>query len=130
MRDSAPWLLLILLAVGGCTTTQSDPATPDHPSSPATSELGKYEQTWAKDYGKTTCREWLRRMDEHERFVAAADMLLGAQQVGNRNADLPSGKLVGEFSGALDKVCSVAGRQHLAEIAAAEYLVDHQIFAP
>lgn len=47
---------------------------------PRTAAEGKFEQTWSASYGSTTCADWHERMTPKQRWVAAADMLVGSPE--------------------------------------------------
>jgi hypothetical protein len=60
------------LMLGGCGPSSSGSSAP-----PAS---GKYEQTWTMSYGETTCGHFLTEMTDKQRWVMAADMLVGARK--------------------------------------------------
>lgn len=66
---------------------------------------GKYKQTWTQPYGQTDCREFMHDMDDHQRFVLAADYLLTLRRKDEADAPVPSDADVGRFTQALDDVC-------------------------
>jgi hypothetical protein len=101
----------------------------DAPSGGDSSPVGKYDQTWPKDYSHTTCREWLNKMSQHENFVAAADMLVGARSVDDKDAGLPSDELVDEFRDGVTTAC-VEPAMKLTDVAAALYLTEKARFKP
>jgi hypothetical protein len=84
--------------------------------------VGPYEQTWKQGYGETTCREWLVEMNSHERFVAAADMLVAARRVDGAD-DLPADSLIRTFEMSIGQVCAAdaEGILTIAEVAASLY---------
>lgn len=57
----------------------------------------KYTQTWTKSYNTTTCSDWRDAMDEHQKFVMAADILYSSQKKVKPNVPLPDDALVGQF---------------------------------
>lgn len=125
-RSIAP-LLSALIAVfcGACT-----PAADEARSTAATRTIGPYEQTWRQSYGETDCREWRLEMDDHERFVAAADMLLAARRADGAG-DLPPDDLIRSFQAAIADVCEAdtEGIVTIAEVAAGIYTLSTD-FAP
>lgn len=127
--------VITLLAVMGCSAeespdTESVPSAPSaKPASPSPS-VGKYEQTWTKGYGKTTCKHWNNQMDEHQQFVAAADMLVNVQTVDDPDLDdMPSDAKIREFAGGITTAC-VVPTYSIAEIAVGVYMTDQDLFAP
>lgn len=97
------------------------------PAAPATTAPtpGKYEQTWTVSYSETTCTQWADEMNDHERFVMAGDMLLGARK-GDGDGSLPSDALIGEFQDAIQNVCANEGGElgvKVAETAASIYVL-------
>ena len=87
---------------------------------------GKYEQTWRKAYGNTTCRDFVRRMDDHERWVMAADMLFSAQRGDDPGAPLPPDRQVDTMEAAMREGCRGPGAElgiKVTEVAAALYVM-------
>lgn len=68
-------------------------------------ESTKYKQTWSQPYDKTDCEEWSSDMDDHQRFVMAADLLLTLQRKDKADVPIPSDDLIGKFEAALDAMC-------------------------
>ena len=134
MRWLAQVATVLLLVGSGAACSTTDDADVGVGSGTAAGSTnddgpGKYEQTWSKSYGRTKCREWLNAMDPHQRFVAAADMLVGAQSADGGD-DLPDDDLIREFTSGLDNVCPVNVQGSLAETAAALYLTEQARFRP
>ncbi|MCD2465540.1 hypothetical protein MBT42_18460 [Streptomyces sp. MBT42] len=96
MRRPTIALAALLLAVAGCSTPpESDtpaagPETTTSAVHPEPTKPGKYEQTWLTPYSSTTCGDYLTALDDHQRWVLAADMLSGARKVDGAT-DLPEG---------------------------------------
>src|SRR5689334_3235311 len=88
-------LALVLLA--GCSSTSDSATGGDAP--------GKYDQTWATPYSQTTCADWGSRMNDHEQWVAAADMLTGARNKGDGGDGMPSDALIDEFQSGVTTAC-------------------------
>lgn len=90
----------------------------------------KYKQSWSQPYDKTDCQEWAKDMDEHQRFVMAADLLLTLQRKQEAGAAIPSDALVDRFVTALDEVCDdtdaaiAAEDRPVLEMAPLAYLAD------
>jgi hypothetical protein len=93
-------------------------------------ESTKYLQTWTKAYGETTCTDWHQTMSAHERFVMAADMLLGAHRRENADAAIPSDILVTRFEMGIGGACADAGEQSgikVSEVAALLYTMSNDL---
>lgn len=121
-----PALIALLLgACGGASTSEPPDSTPR-----PTRTIGPYEQTWRQSYGETDCREWRLEMNDHERFVAAADMLLAARRADGAG-DLPPDDLIRSFQAAIADVCEAdtEGIVTIAEVAAGTYTLSTD-FAP
>jgi len=84
---------LALVAVAGCTGTGT-----------AASATGKYDQTWTTGYADTTCADWDGKMTEHQRWVAAADMLVNGRKTWDIDA-MPADSLVDTFEGDITQGC-------------------------
>ncbi len=67
---------------------------------------GKYDQTWSKNYGDTTCLEFKTTMTKHERWAAAADMLTSAWQVDGLGG-MPSDELITTFRQGVETACVI-----------------------
>lgn len=90
----------------------------------------KYTQTWAKAYNQTTCADWRQQMDDHQQFVMAADMLLGAQRDDQPDAPIPPDRQIQKFLDAIDGTCVGAGEQlgvKVTEVAASLYLMSNDL---
>ncbi len=46
-------------------------------------------------------------MTDHQRWVMAVDMLVGARKVNSKDAGMPSDAMVDEFEGGLKNVCVI-----------------------
>lgn len=86
---------------------------------------GLYEQTWPVPYEDTTCVHWADQMDDHQRFVMAADFLARSRQLDGANELAPE-DLQRRFQAALDDICQNEGKDiamKVAEAAAAVYVM-------
>lgn len=72
---------------------------------------GKYEQTWTKPYGETTCGDWARGMTDHERSVMALDLLVCLRLADDIDAAFPSDRLINSFVDAIGVRCDDAGEK-------------------
>jgi hypothetical protein len=123
--------LVIVMASAGCATSDSPTTSEGGPDlDAAATSGGKFDQTWPKDYGRTTCGEWTNKMSQKQNFVAAADMLVGARAVDNADAGLPSDDLIKKFRDDITDACEADASQRLNGIAAATYLVDKATYKP
>jgi hypothetical protein len=95
---------LVIVAYAVLFGPERTDTTPE-PETPPGSQVGKYEQTWAKDYDATTCAEFVERMDGHERWVMAAEYLLEAHRAGDSAAPIPPDSQVDLMTGAIDAAC-------------------------
>ena len=84
------------LSVAGCGVSV--------PTVSASPSVGKYEQTWPTPYNATTCAEWSGKMDDHQRWVAAGDMMMGGRKTWNVTA-IPSDALINKFEAAVTEAC-------------------------
>lgn len=66
--------------------------------------VDKYDQTWATSYADTTCTDWNSKMSEHQRWVAAADMLVNGRKTWGIDS-MPADSLVDTFEDDLDQGC-------------------------
>lgn len=108
-------IVIIAIAVGsGRENRQPDPV-----SAP---DVSKYTQTWPKDYGDTTCAEWLSEMSPKQQFAGAADMLAGARSV-DGGSGLPPDSMINEFADGVTTVCVVPDMA-LNEAAVGLYLTE------
>jgi len=94
-------------------------------------KLGKFDQTWKKSYGKTKCDEWLNDMTQRQNFIAAADMLVGSQEV-DGGTGLPSDSLIKRFRDDITSVCETdyGYSQPLTDMAVFVYLTDKPTYKP
>lgn len=90
---------------------------------------GKLEQTWSQDYADTTCAEWAGQMDNHQRFVAAADMLTGARNK-HGGSGLPPDSLIETFQSGISNVCTAEESLGITDAAVGLYLTERARFAP
>jgi len=74
-------------------------------------QVGKYEQTWATDYDFTTCADFEQRMNDHQRWVMAADYLLDAHRIGNPGVQRPPDSQVDRMLSGMDSACEGAGEE-------------------
>ncbi|MFJ4916070.1 hypothetical protein [Streptomyces sp. NPDC088726] len=120
---------LLLLGLSACTTHTSsadnngdgDVKTIDVPK--ATPKASKYEQTWRTPYDATTCGEFLNMMDDHQRWVTAADMLTGARKADGATT-LPADSEVTRFQADMATACEPEATAKTTEIGASIYLLD------
>ncbi|MFJ4852407.1 hypothetical protein [Streptomyces sp. NPDC088730] len=120
---------LLLLGLSACTTHASsadnngdgDVKTIDVPK--ATPKAAKYEQTWRTPYDATTCGEFLNMMDDHQRWVTAADMLTGARKADGATT-LPADSEVTRFQADMATACEPEATAKTTEIGASIYLLD------
>ncbi|MGZ4532973.1 MAG: hypothetical protein ACXVXP_11555 [Mycobacteriaceae bacterium] len=89
----------------------------------------KYEQTWSKSYGETTCSEWISDMSQHEMWVAAADMVTHARDTDDENAAMPEDSMVDDFRDGITNAC-VEPTMTIAEVGALLYLTEQVRFKP
>jgi hypothetical protein len=94
-----------------------------------TEDVGQYDQTWSLSYDQTTCAQWLGEMDEHQRYVAGADMLLGAARTENDSAGLPPDPKIDEFTQQISTACSAEATLSLTDAATALVLIDPSLYA-
>jgi hypothetical protein len=128
MQGRAPMAMVSVLfvVVTGCGSTGS---SGDNAGSDSSDPSSKYEQTWTRPYGQTTCRQWLNRMSPGQRFAGAADMLTGARNKGDGGSGLPPDSLINQFKRDMDDAC-VNPSQKLTEIGAAVYLTGRSKYRP
>jgi len=87
-------------------------------------ESTKYVQTWTKDYGDTTCAEFVDEMTTQQRFVMAGDMLVRVWRAEDPDARIPTDEEMTSFAVAVGLVCAdeeLADVLKATEIAAALY---------
>jgi len=66
----------------------------------------KYTQTWTKNYSATTCTDWNTSMNEHQKFVMAADFLLTFQKGDQADVAIPADTLINNFKADISTVCA------------------------
>ena len=88
----------------------------------------KYAQTWPLDYGATRCGQWLSRMTEKQRWVAAADMLVSARKVDHDSTDMPADGLVTKFKNEVTQGCRGSTSPKITEVASMAYIIDRATF--
>lgn len=129
-KKTWPIIAGFVVLVGGCgvlidAISDDSGETPDSISTGTTS---KFDQTWPKNYASTTCSEWNAQMDDHQQFVAAADMLVGARKL-DGGKTLPSDALIRNFQGGVTTAC-IIDTLALAEVGAALYLTEGPRYKP
>jgi hypothetical protein len=90
----------------------------------------KYKQTWSKAYSATTCADWRDVMDEHQKFVMAADILYTSQKKANPDVALPSDSLVGQFQGQIQGLCLTHGKDDVVTVSFIVWTTGQDVFAP
>ncbi|MCD2461963.1 hypothetical protein MBT42_00120 [Streptomyces sp. MBT42] len=129
MRRPTIALAALLLAVAGCSTPpESDtpaagPETTTSAVHPEPTKPGKYEQTWLTPYSSTTCGDYLTALDDHQRWVLAADMLSGARKVDGAT-DLPEDTEVERFRQDMTTACGAEATAKTTEVGATLYMLD------
>lgn len=101
----------------------STPAEEPPQASPTPDKPGKFEQTWKTPYADTTCGNFLHQMNDHERWVAAADMLAGARKT-DGGSDLPADSEITRFQKDMGTACEANADMKAAEAGATLYLMD------
>jgi hypothetical protein len=94
------------------------------------SESNRYNQTWTKSYGLTTCGDWNDVMTDAQQWRAAVDMLTSARKKWDDDEGLPSDSLVTRFQGDITDACAVDNNHQLPEIAVGVYLTDRDRYSP
>ena len=91
-------LCVLILLVVGCGGRAASP-TPTYAPAGFETEAppGIYEQTWTTDYADTTCGDWARRMDDHQRFVMAGDILVALRRSDDIEPAMPSDRMIREY---------------------------------
>ena len=89
-------------------------------------ESTKYTQTWTTPYGETTCIDWNTAMNDHQRFVMAADMLYSARKRDGGD-EIPPDSMIAGFEAYIQSVCDadfgeMGGK--VSEAAALAYTLD------
>jgi hypothetical protein len=90
----------------------------------------KYDQSWPKSYGSTSCAEWQDEMSGQQRFVAAADMLVRGWRIDGVEDELPPDATVDRFAGAISQSCDGDRSLSISDAGGSVYLDDTQRFAP
>ncbi|MFD6474394.1 hypothetical protein ACFWEH_12950 [Streptomyces anulatus] len=103
-----------LLALTGC-SSEPEPYTPAGP--------GKYEQTWTTPYSSTTCGDYLNTLNQHQRWVLAADMLSGARKA-DGTSTLPDDTDVDRFQQDMANACKAEATAKTTEVGATLYTLD------
>lgn len=127
MRPRAASLAAVIgLAVlaGGCSSGTGAG------SSPAPSSADKFDQTSTKKIGDTTCGDWHKSMKKHERFVAAADMLVSMQSADGGKDVLPDDSLINDFAADISTACKADLAQGITDIGATVYVVGRTKYGP
>ena len=106
------------LLLSGCGASPRTTATED-----------RYTQTWAKSYDTTTCSDWTDSMTAAQQWAAAADMLTGARNKGDKGTGLPTDSLVTTFQEGITTACVVPTAK-LTDIAVGLYLTERATFRP
>lgn len=104
-------LVAAMLILAACSSGPAPSAT-----------IGKYQQTWTKAYADTTCTDWNGAMDDHQRFVMAADMLYATRKKQGADA-LPPDDMVSGFESGIQSVCDAAFGQAGGAVADAATVV-------
>lgn len=122
---AAGLLLTTLTACGGGDTPASPKGTATELPATTLDSLapGKYEQTWPTRYASTTCGDYLTAMDDHQRWVLAADMLSGARKTDGAT-DLPADSEVDRFQQDIATACEPIATAKTTEIGVSIYLMD------
>ncbi len=102
--NRAAWVLgvaVATIALGGC----GGEAHNDPPQRPKpTKSVDEYEQTWTKPYAETSCGDYLSKMDDHQKTVAAFDILTTKRgEIGVTKK--PAKSLVTRFKGQTIQLC-------------------------
>lgn len=119
----------MLLCLSACTThgssadTSEDSSVETIPVPKATPKAAKYTQTWRTPYDATTCGEFLNIMDDHQRWVTAADMLTGARKTDGVTT-LPADSEVNRFQADMATACEPEATAKTTEIGATIYMLD------
>ncbi|MFB8083703.1 hypothetical protein [Streptomyces sp. NPDC056013] len=129
MRRPAIALASLLLALVGCSTPPESDAPAAKPETtasavdPEPTKPGKYEQTWLTPYSSTTCGDYLTALDDHQRWVLAADMLSGARSADGAT-DLPEDTEVERFRQDMATACEAEATAKTTEVGATLYMLD------
>lgn len=106
------WVTLIVAACGGSPTST------------------KYTQTWTKAYSETTCEDWRSLMDEHQKFVMAADILFTSQKKVKSDVSIPDDALIGQFQGQIQGLCLTHPTDEVTTAAFLVWTTGNDVFAP
>jgi hypothetical protein len=109
--------LVICTACGGSIVTTRAPES-------------RYNQTWTKSYGLTTCGDWNDVMTKAQQWGAAVDMLTSARKKWDGGEGVPSDSLVTRFQGDITDACSVDDNHQLPEIAVGVYVTGRDRYSP
>lgn len=90
----------------------------------------RYNQTWTKSYGLTTCGDWNDEMTDSQQWVAAADILASARKKWDGGEDLPADSLITRFQRDITEACSADDDHQLPEIAVGAYLISRDRYSP
>lgn len=112
-------LVGLTLLTGGCSSGTGAGSSP-----------GKFDQTWTKKIGDTTCGDWIGSMNERERFVASADLLISSQQTDGGKQALPADSLINAFAADISTACEADVNQDISGIAATVYVVGRTKYGP
>ena len=93
-------------------------------------EPDKYKQTWTKAYGDTTCADWRDVMNDHQRFVMAADILYTQQKKIKPDVGLPSDALVNQFAGQVQGLCLTHEGDDVTTVSFIVWTTGGDAFAP
>jgi hypothetical protein len=91
----------------------------------------KYVQTWTKSYGATPCSDWANVMDNHQRFVAASDMLL-TLRTKDGDGGIPTDEMIGAFALDVSDMCAAPAGEvaTISQVAPLVYLAFPTEFKP
>lgn len=122
--------LVAALASSSCTTSNSASVANSFPSksvvlsSNGTARgLGGLPQTWPKDYGLTTCSDWLTKMDQSQRQATGADLLIQLRYVQGGVTKRPSDPLIASFGDNLSAACKSIPESAIIDEAGFVYLL-------
>lgn len=122
MRPSTvllPVLIGLAVLAGGCSSGTGAGSGP-----------GKFDQTWTKKIGNTTCGDWRGSMNQHEKFVAAADMLTSSRTADGGKEAVPPDSLINDFAAKISTACEPDAHQGVSDIAATVYIVARTKYGP
>ncbi len=110
--------------------TTDEESKAEEPDEPESGAPGKYEQTWPKSYAETNCQEWRKEMNDHQRFVGAADMLIGVWKVDGTEGVLPPDLMVESFAADLSEACEANNELTANEVGVTLYLTAKKQYGP